>query len=103
MSSCWLGIPLQTLQDTCNTTAQHKLKPYGSISQIQRLQIQGRPACLILASADQDSIMKRMAILIISYPKPIRVGTVTYDDLMLNADKGLIRQIANTLRFTMPR
>lgn len=97
------GQPRPTLQDTCNTTAQHKLKPYGSRPQIQRLQIQGRPACLILPSADQDTIMERMATLIVSYPKPIRVSTTTYDDLMLNADKEHIRQIANTLRFTMPR
>lgn len=97
------GQPRPTLQDSCNTTANHKLKPYGSRPQIQRLQIQGRPACLILPSADQDSTMEKMATMIVRYPKPIRVGTTTYYDLMLNADKGHIREIANTLRFTIPR
>lgn len=97
------GQPRPTLQDTCNITANHKLRPYGSRPQIQRLRIQGRPACLILASADQDSSMEKMATLIIRYPKPIRIGTMTYDHLMLNADKGHIREIANTLKFTSPR
>jgi TolB protein len=92
-----------TLQDACNSTAQHKLKPYGSRPQVQRLQIQGRPACLILPSADQDRAMERMATLIVRYGKPIRITGTDYNNFVLNADKEHIRQIANTLRFTMPR
>ncbi|MGB5961254.1 MAG: hypothetical protein WBG73_11390 [Coleofasciculaceae cyanobacterium] len=97
------GQPRPTLQDTCNVTATHKLRPYGSRPQIQRLQIQGRPACLILPSPDQDSSMEKMATLIARYPKTIRIGTMTYDHLMLNANKGHIREIANTLKFTRLR
>jgi hypothetical protein len=92
-----------TLQDACNSTVQHKLKPYGSRPQVQGLQIQGRPACLILPSADQDRAMERMATLIVRYPKPIRLTGTDYNHFILNADKGHIREMANTLRFTTPR
>jgi TolB protein len=92
--------PPSTLQDDCNTTAQHRLKPYGSRPQVQRLQIQGRPACLILPSADQDRAMERMATLIVRYPKPIRLTGTDYNHFMLHTDKEHIREIANTVRFT---
>jgi TolB protein len=95
--------PPSTLQDACNSTAQHRLKPYGSRPQVQRLQIQGRPACLILPSADQDRAMERMATLIVRYPKPIRLTGTDYNYFVLYADKEHIREIANTVRFTMPR
>jgi TolB protein len=95
--------PPSTLEDVCNSTAQHKLNPYGRRPQVQRLQIQGRAACLILPSADQDRVMQRMATLIVRYPKPIRLNGTDYNHFMLHADKENIRKIANTLRFTMPR
>jgi TolB protein len=70
---------------------------------VQRLQIHGRPACLILPSADQDRAMERMAALIVRYPKSIRIKGADYNHFMLYADKEHIRQIANTVRFTMSR
>ena len=91
-----------TLQEVCNSTAQHRLKPYGNRPQVQRLQIQSRPACLILPSADQDRALERLAALIVRYPKPIRINGEDYNYLMLYADKEHIREIANTVRFTMP-
>lgn len=100
--SAFSSPPPSTLQDVCNTTAQHKLKPYGNRPQVQRLQIQGRAACLILPSADQDRVMERMATLIVRYPKPIRLKGTDYNHFILHADKEHIRQISNTLRFTMP-
>lgn len=95
--------PPSTLQDVCNDARNHRLKPYGNRPQVQRLQIQGRPACLILPSADQDPALERMAALIVRYPKPIRINGAEGNYFVLNADKGHIRQITNTLRFTMPR
>lgn len=96
--------PPSTIQDVCNDQAlNHKLKPYGRRPQVQRLQIQGRAACLILPSADQDRAMERMAALIVRYPKPIRIKGTDYNHFILYADKEHIRQIANTVRFTMPR
>ena len=95
--------PPSTLQDVCNTTAQHRLNPYGTRPQVQQLQIQGRPACLILPSADQDKALERMTTLIVRYPKPIRLKGADYNHFILHADKEHIRQITNRLRFTMPR
>jgi hypothetical protein len=47
--------------------------------------------------------MERMATLIVRYPTPIRLNGTNYNHLMLSADKEHIRQIANKLKFTMPR
>ena len=95
--------PPSTIQNVCKDTLNHRLNPYGTRPQVQRLQIQGRPACLILPSSDQDRTLERMATLIVRYPTPIRLNGGTYNHLMLSADKEHIRQIANGLRFTMPR
>ena len=92
-----------TIQNVCNDELNHKLNPYGTRPQVQRLQIQGRPACLILPSSDQDRTLERMATLIVRYPTPIRLNGENYNHLMLAADKEHIRQIANGVRFTMPR
>ena len=95
--------PPSTIQNVCNNALNHRLNPYGTRPQVQRLQIQGRPACLILPSSDQDRTLERMATLIVRYPTPIRLNGGIYNHLMLSADKEHIRQIANGLRFTMPR
>lgn len=99
-----LSSPLpSTIQSVCNDVLNHRLNPYGTRPQVQRLKIQGRPACLILPSSDQDRTRERMATLIVRYPAPIRQNGENYNHLMLSADKEHIRQIANGLRFTMPR
>jgi hypothetical protein len=99
-----LSSPLpSTIQNVCNDVMNHRLNPYGTRPQVQRLQIQGRPACLILPSSDQNRTLERMATLIVRYPTPIRLNGANYNHLMLSADKEHIRQIANGLRFTMPR
>jgi TolB protein len=95
--------PPSTIQNVCNDELNHRLNPYGTRPQVQRLQIQGRPACLILPSSDQDRTLERMATLIVRYPTPIRLNGENYNHLMLLADKEHIRQIANGLKFTMPR
>ena len=95
--------PRSTIQNVCKNALNHRLNPYGTRPQMQRLQIQGRPACLILPSSDQNRTMERMATLIVRYPTPIRLNGANYNHLMLSADKEHIRQIANGLRFTMPR
>src|SRR4028118_1851126 len=92
-----------TIQNVCKDALNHRLNPYGTRPQVQRLQIQGRPACLILPSSDQDRTLERMATLIVRYPAPIRLNGENYNHLMLLADKEHIRQIANGVRFTMPR
>ena len=95
--------PPSTIQNVCNNALNHRLNPYGTRPQVQRLQIQGRPACLILPSSDQDRTLERMATLIVRYPTPIRLNGANYNHLMLSANKEHIRQITNGLRFTIPR
>jgi TolB protein len=92
-----------TIQNVCNDALNHRLNPYGTRPQVQRLQIQGRPACLILPSSDQDPAMERIATLIVRYPTPIRLNGANYNHLTLSANKEHIRQITNGLRFTIPR
>ncbi|MEG4997763.1 hypothetical protein QUB13_08720 [Microcoleus sp. B4-D4] len=95
--------PRSTIQNVCKSVMNHKLNPYGTRPRMQRLQIQGRPACLILPSSDQDRTLERMATLIVRYPTPIRLNGGNYNHLMLSANKENIRQITNGLRFTIPR
>ena len=92
-----------TIQNVCKDALNHRLNPYGTRPQVQRLQIQGRPACLILPSSDQDPAMERIATLIVRYPTPIRLNGANYNHLTLSANKEHIRQITNGLRFTIPR
>ncbi|MBD2003749.1 MULTISPECIES: hypothetical protein [Cyanophyceae] len=96
--------PPSTIQDVCNNEARnHRLIPYGTRPQVQQLQIQGRPACLILPSADQDKALERMATLIVRYPNSIRLNGTDDSYFMLHSNKENIRQIISRLRFTMPR
>jgi hypothetical protein len=88
-----------TLQDACNQQANHKLRPFSIRPQVQRLQIQGRPACLILPSPDQDLSMQKMATLIVPYAKPVPINGFDFNYFQLIADEEHIRQIANSLRF----
>ncbi|MEG4243565.1 hypothetical protein QUA51_12735 [Microcoleus sp. Pol10_D6] len=92
-----------TIQKVCKDALNHRLNPYGTRPQVQRLQIHGRPACLILPSSDQDPAMERMATLIVRYRTPIRLNGANYNHLTLSANKEHIRQITNGLRFTIPR
>jgi hypothetical protein len=80
--------------------AGHKLQPYGSQPIIERLQIQGQEARLILPSADQHPDMNGQAELIVHYPQPVNLGRHTYPFFTLAADQDHIRAIAHTLRFT---
>ena len=90
-----------TLDEVCALDAYHKLQPYGSQPQVEELEIQGQPACLILPSADQPAAMSGQAGLIVRYPQPVEIRSVTYGYFILWADKDHIREIAETLRFTV--
>ncbi len=88
-----------TIDKLAEAEANHKLQPYGSKPTIEKLQIQGQEARLILPSDDQPKGMKGQAGLIVRSPKAISIGKDTYDFLILWADKGHIREIAQTLQF----
>ena len=83
----------------CESQAKHKLRPYGSRPQILSLKVQNQPACLILPSADQSRSEKGIAELIVRYPQPVQVGSGTYTNFSLYANKQHIRDIAKTVKF----
>lgn len=91
-----------TLYQVCNSQAHHKLLPYGSQPQLERTEVQGQEACLILPSADQPADMQGQAALVVPYPQPVRIGETLYHYFILWADKEHIREISSTLRFTLP-
>jgi hypothetical protein len=89
-----------TIDDVAASEAGHVLQPYGSQPIIERLQIQGQDARLILPSEDQPDGMGHQAALIVRYPQPVNIlGTLTRY-FVLWADYPHIRTIAQTLRFS---
>lgn len=91
-----------TIQSACEHVAGHKLQPYGSAPNIAYTTIDGRPACFIWPSADQDPGFEQVAGLVALPPQTIRIGDTTYLFLMLNADKGHLEAIARTVQFRRP-
>ena len=91
-----------TLDEACDSHAHHKLQPYGSEPQIESVQIQNQDACLILPSADQPADMQGQAALVVPYSQPVQIGGAVYQYFILWADREHIREIGNTLRFTLP-
>jgi TolB protein len=88
-----------TLNSILASEAQHVLSPYGSDPSTDTLMIDGEPAGIIMPSDDQDASMKGQAALIVSYPTPVKIRGQEYGYLVLWADKGHIRQIADTIVF----
>jgi len=79
--------------------AGHKLQPYGSNPTIERLQIQGQEARLILPSGDQPAGMGYQAGLIVRYPQPVNISGTPCRFFILWADQAHIRTLAETIRF----
>jgi|GEM_PF-1014934 len=91
-----------TIDQVTESDAYHKLQPYGSMPEIETLQVQGQEARLILPSADQPKEMEGQAGLIIHLPQPIEITGQRYHYLILWADKNHIREIAQTVKLGMP-
>lgn len=91
-----------TLYQVCDSHARHKLQPYGSQPQIERVEVQSQEACLILPSSDQTTDMQGQAALIVRYPQPVQIRGEVYHYFILWADGEHIRDIGDTLRFTVP-
>ena len=87
----------RTLAELCQADAQHTLQPYGSQPQVLPWTAQDRPGCLILPSGDQPEVMQRQAALIAPYPRPLRIGSASYDYLVVWADAEHIQVIAQSL------
>lgn len=88
-----------TIDQVVDSNANHKLNPYGTKPQIDKLAIQGQEARLIKPSQDQPKEMNNMALLIIKYPKASFIGGEQYYYFELDSDENHIMQIANTIKF----
>lgn len=91
----------RTTDDVAASEAHHKLKPYGSNPEVQKMQVDGREGRLIWPAADQPPEMQGQAAVVVESPSPIQVGGVTYQYLILTADRQHIEDIARSLRFTV--
>lgn len=88
-----------TLDQVASMDANHFGNPYGTKPEIIPETIAGEPARLILPSSDQPAITANQAGLIVTYPKPIVLDSLTYRYFILWAHKAYILSIAKTLRF----
>jgi len=88
-----------SIDKVADEDAHHMAKPYGSNPQINNIKVQGQDGRLILPSADQGKEMSNQAGLIVKYPKPIKIGSRTYNYFVLYADKNHIEEIAKTIKF----
>ncbi len=83
--------------------AYHTLLPYGASPTIEPLTLaDGRPARLILPSADQPPAMNDQAMIVTPYAEPVLIGSYPHNYLMLAADRDHIRDIGATLTLPPP-
>jgi len=69
-----------TLDGAAEGEALHKLRPYGSRPQVEKLRVAGRDARLVLPSEDQPEEMGGQAALIVGYPRPGQAPDAGADD-----------------------
>jgi hypothetical protein len=102
------GAPLLNLDEVTQTSAGHKLRPYGATPQIVALTVDGRDARLILPD-EAAPPPEPIAELIVPYSSPIVLRSPppgepadSYNYLVLNAHKDFIRTIAGTVKLNEP-
>lgn len=99
-TSSVMGWP--TAQEACASEAQANKKgnQFGQRPTAEMLHIDDHPACLVMPSDDQPASEQGIALLVVEYPfvpdQPQRL-------LALFADKGHIRDIGQSIRFTEPK
>ncbi|MBX6377481.1 MAG: PD40 domain-containing protein, partial [Clostridia bacterium] len=93
-SGCGLSVA-----EVAQREAEHKLAPYGHLYRIEATTAGGREGRLVLPGPDQPPEMEGQAALFVPYPRPWRIGEETYCHLILWADAGHMRLLAQTLRF----
>ncbi len=92
----------KTLDAVTELEAHQQLQPYGSNPEITAVEVQGRPARLILPSSDQSPEMQGQAALVVEYPQPITLEGAHYRFLILYADQKHIQDISSTLHWLTP-
>ncbi|HEY8450299.1 MAG TPA: S-layer homology domain-containing protein [Bacillota bacterium] len=88
-----------TLDDVVRNEVEHKLTPYGRGYRIETVTAAGREGRLILPGPDQDLAMAGQAALVVPYPAPWRIGDTDYCYLVIYADAGHVRYLAEGLEF----
>lgn len=83
----------------CHDEAFHQLMPYGSAPKIINSPNPYAQSCTIIPSIDQPSDMKGQVAFIAKYPVPIMIDGLTYNYLILLADKSHIKDISSTVLF----
>lgn len=99
-----LGSAEESLDDVVRVVAYHRLSPYGTNPTIIRDKISGQEASFVLPSEDQPQEARGEAMLLIRYPKPVRIefspnNFETFAFFVLYAPKEQIQEIAATLEF----
>jgi hypothetical protein len=91
----------QTLEESARTQADHHLRPFGTAPTIEPLTVAGRPARLVLPSADAPPLLqdRSPALVLVTYPRPVTIGSGTYAYLSLTADAEHVRAIADSIRW----
>lgn len=91
------------LDTAARDQAFHKLQPYGSAPTVDSFTLSdGRPARLILPSADQPASMNGQSLIVAPYAEPILIASNPHNYLMLTADGAHIREIGATLVLPPP-
>lgn len=103
------GAPLLNLDEVTQTSAGHKLRPYGPTPQIVALTVDGRDARLILPD-EAAPPPEPVAELIAPYSAPIVLRSPppgepadSYNYLVVYAHKDFIRSIANSVKLNEQR
>jgi hypothetical protein len=88
-----------SLDEFAADEAKHKLNPYGSDPEIEKIDVHSREAALIFPSSDQPEEMNNQACLIIKYPHEVIIDNKEYNYVILWADKNHIRDMADSFYF----
>ena len=75
------------------------IKPFGSNPKIIDLELDGRPARIIVPSADQNKVFERELAIIIENKQPIIEGQDFYDYTIIWTNKDNLETILNSFKF----
>lgn len=89
-----------TAKEVCESEVQHSIgkgkNRYGVDPTMEILQVDNRPACLVLPSDDQPKDQRRASLLVVEYPKS---GIEHTRLLLLFADQNHVHDLISTLKF----
>lgn len=75
------------------------IQPYGSNPKVVDLELDGRPARIIIPSSDQNKVFERELALIIKNKKPVIEGQDFYDYTIIWTNKDNLETLLNSFKF----